>query len=123
MPGISRGGLYHKPSPVSDTVLNLMHRIEERHMEFYFAGSGRVQRRAAGCCQAGDAHRHQSALSKAKALTASTRGKTYPCLLIQLPTIQPKPASVMDIAYTPATCGSICLAAVPDWFIRRLVAW
>lgn len=37
--GISRGAVYYKPRPVSDTDLKLMHRIDKLHMEFPFAGS------------------------------------------------------------------------------------
>ena len=37
--GISRGGLYYEPRPVSDADLKLMRRIDELHLEFPFAGS------------------------------------------------------------------------------------
>jgi len=37
--GISRGAVYHKPRPVSDTDLKLMDRIDKLHMGFPFAGS------------------------------------------------------------------------------------
>ncbi len=37
--GISRGSIYYKPRPVSDADLDLMHRIDELHLEYPFAGS------------------------------------------------------------------------------------
>jgi len=41
--GISRGAVYYKPRPVSGTYLKLMHRIDQLHMEFPFAGSRMLQ--------------------------------------------------------------------------------
>ncbi len=37
--GISRSSIYYKPQPVADADLKLMHRIDQQHMEFPFAGS------------------------------------------------------------------------------------
>lgn len=36
--GISRGSLYYEPRPVSEDDLRLMHRIDESHMDYPFAG-------------------------------------------------------------------------------------
>ena len=41
--GISRGAVCYTPRPVSDADLKLMHRIDNLHMEFPFAGSRMVQ--------------------------------------------------------------------------------
>ena len=37
--GISRGSIYYQPQPVGDADLKLMHRIDQLHIEFPFAGS------------------------------------------------------------------------------------
>ena len=41
--GISRGSIYYQNRPVSQADLKLMHRIDNLHMEFPFAGSRMVQ--------------------------------------------------------------------------------
>ena len=41
--GISPGAVYYTPRPVSDADLKLMHRIDNLHMEFPFAGSRMLQ--------------------------------------------------------------------------------
>ena len=43
VPGISRGAVCYTPRPVSDADLKLMHRIDNLHMEFPFAGSRMLQ--------------------------------------------------------------------------------
>ena len=40
---ISRGAVCYTPRPVSDADLKLMHRIDNLHMEFPFAGSRMLQ--------------------------------------------------------------------------------
>ena len=63
------------------------------------------------------------------------RPNTYPYLLDKLPVIQPNQVSLkdmkhtlrgngaMDINYTPMKRGFVYLAAVIDWFIRRVLQW
>ena len=41
--GISRGSVYYRPRPVPADDLKLMHRIDNLHMEFPFAGSRMLQ--------------------------------------------------------------------------------
>jgi len=41
--GISRGSIYYTPRPVTDADLKLMHRIDQLHMKFPFAGSRMLQ--------------------------------------------------------------------------------
>ena len=36
---ISRGSIYSRPRPVSDTDLGLMHRVDKLHLDHLFAGS------------------------------------------------------------------------------------
>jgi putative transposase len=41
--GISRGGVYYSPRPVSKSTLTLMRRIDELHLDYPFAGSRMLQ--------------------------------------------------------------------------------
>ena len=96
--GISRGSVYYKPRPVSDADLNLMHRMDKRHMEFSFAGS----RMLPGLLvQEGFkvGRLHDATLMKRKGIEALYRKpntskqapghKIYPYLLRKLPITRP----------------------------------
>ena len=48
--------------------------------------------------------------------------KIYPYLLRNLPIIRPNQVWAMDITYIPMARGFIYLAAVVDWFSRRVLA-
>ena len=49
--------------------------------------------------------------------------KIYPYLLRKLPVTRPNQVWAMDITYIPMARGFIYLAAVIDWFTRRVLAW
>lgn len=49
--------------------------------------------------------------------------KIYPYLLRKLPITRPNLFWAMDITHIPMARGFIDLAAVPDWFTRRVLAW
>ena len=49
--------------------------------------------------------------------------KIYPYLLRKLPITRPNQVWAMDITYIPMACGFIYLAAVLDWFTRRVLFW
>lgn len=49
--------------------------------------------------------------------------KVYPFLLRNLPVTRPNQAWAMDITYIPMARGFVYLAAVVDWFSRRVLAW
>lgn len=49
--------------------------------------------------------------------------KIYPYLLRKLPVTRPNQVWAMDITYIPMARGFIYLAAVVDWFTRRVLAW
>lgn len=49
--------------------------------------------------------------------------KICPCLLRKLPIIRPNQVWAMDITCIPMARGFIYLAAVPDRFTRRVLAW
>ena len=49
--------------------------------------------------------------------------KVYPYLLRRLPVTRPNQVWAMDITYIPMARGFVYLAAVVDWFSRRVLAW
>jgi putative transposase len=49
--------------------------------------------------------------------------KIYPYLLRGLAVEQPNQVWAMDITYIPMARGFVYLAAVVDWFSRRVLAW
>ncbi len=130
--GISRGSVYYKPRPVSDADLKLMHRIDKLHMEFPFAGSRMLQ---GLLVQEGFkvGRLHVATLMKGMGIEALYRKpntskpapghKIYPYLLRKLPITRPNQVWAMDITYIPMARGFIYLAAVLDWFTRRVLAW
>ncbi|WP_237763562.1 IS3 family transposase [Falsirhodobacter sp. alg1] len=130
--GISRGSVYYRPRPVSADDLKLMHRIDKLHMEFPFAGSRMLQ---GLLVQEGfkAGRLRVSTLMKLMGIEALYRKpntskpapghKIYPYLLRKSPITRPNQVWAMDITYIPMTRGFIYLAAVLDWFTRRVLSW
>lgn len=130
--GISRGSVYYKLRAVSDADLKLMHRMDKLHMEFPFAGSRMLQ---GLLVQEGFkvGRLHVATLMKRMGIEALYRKpntskpapghKIYPYLLRKLPITRPNQVWAMDITYIPMARGFIYLAAVLDWFTRRVLAW
>jgi putative transposase len=130
--GMSRGSVYYLPGPTSDADLVLMRRIDELHLEYPFAGSRMLK----GLLQA-EGHEvgrlHVSTLMKRMAIEALYRRpntskpapghKIYPYLLRKLAVTRPNQVWAMDITYVPMARGFIYLAAVVDWFSRKVLGW
>ena len=49
--------------------------------------------------------------------------KIYPYLLRKLAVTRPNQVWAMDITYVPMARGFVCLAAVVDWFSRKVLSW
>ena len=132
MLGISRGSVYYLPCPTSAADLALMRRIDELHLEYPFAGSRMLK----GLLQA-EGHQvgrlHVSTLMKRMAIEALYRRpntskpapghNVYPYLLRNLAVTRPNQVWAMDITYIPMARGFVYLAAVVDWFSRKVLAW
>ena len=130
--GISRGSIYYQNRPVSDADLKLMHRIDTLHTEFPFAGSRMLRGLLA---QEGFkvGRLHVATLMKRMGIEALYRKpntskpapghRIYPYLLRKLPITRPNQVWAMDITYIPMARGFIYLAAVLDWFTRRVLSW
>ncbi len=130
--GISRGSVYYQPRPVSDSDLALMHRIDELHLEYPFAGSRMLKGLLVG-----EGYKtgrlHVRTLMRRMGIEAIYRRpntskpapghKIYPYLLRKLPVTRPNQVWAMDITYIPMARGFVYLTAVVDWFTRRVLAW
>ena len=130
--GISRGSVYYLPRPVSRTDLSVMRRMDELHLEFPFAGS-RMLRDLLNREGFDVGRRHVATLMKRMRIEALYRKpstskpapghKIYPYLLRGVTVDRPDQAWAMDITYVPMARGFVYLAAVVDWYSRRVLAW
>lgn len=130
--GISRGGVYYLPRAVPAADLAIMRRMDELHLEFPFAGS-RMLRGLLNREGIEIGRRHVSTLMKRMGIEAIYRKpstskpapghKIYPYLLRGLKVDHPNQVWAMDITYVPMARGFVYLAAVVDWFSRRVLAW
>jgi putative transposase len=130
--GISRGSVYYVPRPVSAGDLALMRRIDELHLDYPFAGSrmlqGLLKREGYAVGRL-----HVASLMKKMGIAALYRRpntskptpghKIYPYLLRKVKVAKPNHVWAMDITYVPMAKGFIYLAAVVDWFSRKVLAW
>jgi putative transposase len=130
--GISRGSVYYLPRPVSAADLTLMRRIDELHLSYPFAGSRMLQ----GLLR-GEGYKigrlKVRNLMKRMGIEAIYRRpntskpapghKVYPYLLRKLPVTRPNQVWAMDITYIPMARGFVYLAAVVDWFSRKVLSW
>jgi len=130
--GISRGSIYYLPRPVSAADLALMRRVDELHLDYPFAGSRMLQ----GLLR-GEGHKvgrlKVRNLMKRMGIEAIYRRpntskpapghKIYPYLLRTLPVTRPNQVWAMDITYIPMARGFVYLAAVVDWYSRRVLSW
>jgi putative transposase len=129
---ISRGSVYYLPRPVSAADLVIMRRIDELHLDFPFAGS-RMLRDLLNAEGIKVGRRHIATLMRRMGIEAIYRKpntsrpapghKIYPYLLRTLPVTRPDQVWAMDITYIPMARGFVYLAAVVDWFSRRVLAW
>ena len=130
--GISRGSVYYVPRSASAADLTLMRRMDELHLEFPFAGS-RMLRDLLVAEGFAVGRLHVSTLMKRMGIEALYRKPTtskpapghqiYPYLLRKLAITRPNQVWAMDITYIPMARGFVYLAAVVDWFSRRVLAW
>src|SRR5918998_4389425 len=129
--GISRGSLYYRAQPVSAADLAIMRRMDKLHLEFPFAGS-RMLRYLLVAEGFIVGRLHVATLMKRMGIEALYRKpntskpapghQIYPYLLRKLPITRPNQVWAMDITYISMARGFVYLAAVVDWFSRRVLA-
>ena len=129
---LSRSSVYYLPRPVPAARLAIMRRIDELHLEHPFAGSRMLRdllRREGitiGRLAVATLMRRMGieALYRRPSTSKPTPGhKIYPYLLRNLVVDRPNQVWAMDITYIPMARGFVYLAAVVDWFSRRVLAW
>ena len=129
---LSRGSLYYHPRVVSTGDLAIMRRIDELHLDYPFAGSRMLRDLLRGESVAIGRERVASmmrrigieALYRRPHTSKPADGhKIYPYLLRGLVVERANQVWAMDITYIPMARGFVYLAAVVDWFSRRVLAW
>jgi putative transposase len=130
--GISRSSVYYLPRPVPAAELAVMRRMDELHLEFPFAGS-RMLRDLLNQDGIKIGRRRVTTLMKRMGIEAIYRKpntskpapghKIYPYLLREMVVDTPDKVWAMDITYVPMARGFVYLAAVVDWFSRRVLSW
>ena len=129
---LSRSGLYYRPRPVPPADLAVMRRIDELHLDCPFAGSRMLRDLLRG--EGVEIGRQRvarmmkrmgiEALYRRPNTSKPTPGhKIYPYLLRCVAIERPNQVWAMDITYIPMARGFVYLAAVVDWFSRRVLAW
>ena len=129
---LSRSTLYYEPRPVPAADLAVMRRIDELHLDHPFAGSRMMRDLLRGEGVAIGRERVVSmmrrmgleALYRRPNTSKPAHGhKIYPYLLRGLDVVRPNQVWAMDITYIPMAHGFVYLAAVLDWFSRRVLSW
>ena len=112
--------------------LAIMRRIDELHLDYPFAGSRMLRDllRGEGIAIGRD---QVTTMMRRMAIEAVYRPphtskpadghKVFPYLLRGMTIERPNQAWAMDITYIPMARGFVYLAAVMDWFSRRVLAW
>jgi len=130
--GISRGSAYYLPRPVPAQDLSLMRRIDELHLEHPFAGSRMLRDllRREGIAVG---RKHVATLMRRMGIEALYRKpntsrrhpahRIYAYLLRGVKVTAPNQVWAMDISYIPMARGFVYLAAVIDWYSRKVLAW
>jgi len=129
---LSRSQLYYEPRPVPAVELAIMRRIDELHLDYPFAGS-RMLRDMLRLEGVSIGREMVTALMRRMGIEALYRRpntskpepghKIFPYLLRGLKIDRPNQVWAMDITYIPMARGFVYLAAVVDWFTRRVLSW
>ncbi len=129
---ISRSTVYYRSRPVSEADLFLMRRIDELHLNYPFAGSRMLRdllfREG---LQVGRHHVRtlmrrmgiETLYRKPNLSKPAPEHKIYPYLLRGIEVTRPNQVWATDITYIPMARGFLYLAAVVDWFSRRVLSW
>jgi len=129
---LSRSSIYYEPQPEPPGELAIMRQIDELHLNYPFAGSRMLRDllRADGVVIGRE---KVATLMRRMGIEAIYRRpntskpavghKIYPYLLRGVKIDRPNQVWAMDITYIPMARGFVYLAAVVDWFTRRVLSW
>jgi putative transposase len=129
---LPRSTFYHARKPVSNEDLELMALIDRCHLKYPFYGSRRIRD------WLGD-QGHRVNRKKVRRLMrtmdlsaqypkrnlslANQAHKIYPYLLRDLVIDRPNQVWATDITYIPMAKGFVYLAAIMDWYSRKVLSW
>ncbi|WP_090960182.1 IS3 family transposase [Nitrosospira sp. Nsp18] len=129
--GISRGSVYYLPRPVNLSVLMLMRRIDQLHLEHPFMGA-RMLRDQLNREGYDVGRKHVGTLMKRMGIEALYRKpgtskkhpghEIYPYLLRGLAINRANQVWALDTTYIPMAKGFVYLTAVVAWASRRVLA-
>ncbi len=130
--GIARSTVYYKPKPISDAELALMAEIDKLHLDYPFAGS-RMLRDLLHRQGLTVGRKRVARLMKKMGIEAIYRKantsrrnfahKVYPYLLRNATIERPNQVWAMDTTYLPMKRGFLYLAAVIDWYSRKILSF
>ena len=130
--GVARSTVYALPRPVSDRDRDLMKRIDRLHLQMPYAGA-RMLRDLLNQDGIKVGRKHVATLMKRMGVEALYRKpkttkkhpehRVYPYLLRRQAITRPGQVYAMDITYIPMARGFVYLAAVMDWYSRKVLSW
>ena len=129
---LSRGSLYYTTRPVMPADLAVMRRIDELHLDYPFAGSRMLRDLLHGEGVVIGRDRVVSMMRRMRIEAIYRRPNTskpspghkiYPYLLRGVAVEKANQVWAMDITYIPMARGFVYLAAVVDWFSRKVLSW
>ena len=129
---LARSSLYYRPRPVSAADLAIMRRLDELHLNYPFAGSRMLRDflRAEGV-EIGRGRvitlmrrmGIEALYSRPNTSKPAPGHQAFPYLLREMRIERPNQVWAMDITYIPMARGFVYLAAVVDWYSRRVLSW
>ena len=129
---LARSSVYYVAPPIPAADLALMRQLDELHLVYPFAGS-RMLRDLLQLAGVTIGRKHVATLMRRMGIEALYRhprttrphpGHTvFPYLLREREITLPNQVWAMDITYIPMAKGFVYLAAVLDWFSRRVLSW
>ena len=129
---LARSSVYYQPRPVPAEDLAIMRRLDELHLNYPFAGSRmlrdflRAEGVEIGRCRVITLMRRmgiQALYRRPNTSKPEPGHQVFPYLLRGMRIGRPNQVWAMDITYIPMARGFVYLAAVVDWYSRRVLSW
>jgi putative transposase len=130
--GLNRSTWYYEPVAESVENLALMRRIDEQYLRTPFFGSRKMAQWLGREGQAVNRKRVQRLMRqmgleaiypKPRTTQRHAEHKIFPYLLRHVAIVRPNQAWSTDITYVPMRMGFLYLAAIMDWYSRKVLAW
>ena len=125
--GLARSSCYYPAGTESAENLALMRQIDEQYLETPFYGSRKMaftlhinRKRAQRLMQLMGL---AAIYPRPRTTIRDSSHKIYPYLLRNVAILRPDHVWSTDITYVPVRSGYVYLAAVMDWFSRRVLSW